>query len=132
MRILMGCLTAVVLIPLAGALWLFVPPIWEENARLDKFQGRVSAYPLPPRTQVSDSDAAIDRAPDANGDYCEYMVRLTLQTELSLADIRDYYNKADIAGVSNPAQIYAESPAGGSVVVEFSDIDSNPLDLRCT
>ena len=127
----MGCLTAVVLVPLAGALWLFVPPIWEENARLDEFHNRVSAYPLPPKTQVSDSGADISRAANTNGDYCEYMVRLTLQTELSPADIQGYYSKAAVAGVSNPAQISAESPASGSVVVEFSDIDSNPLDLRC-
>lgn len=130
MRILMGCLTAAVLVPLAGVLFLFVPPIWAENARLDEFHSRVSAHPLPPRTQVSGSDAEIDRAA-TNGDYCEYVVRLTLRTELSPADVRGYYGKAAIAGVSNPAQISAESPASGSVVVEFSDIDSNPWDLRC-
>ncbi|GAA2645679.1 hypothetical protein [Nonomuraea recticatena] len=131
MRILTGCLTVAVLVPLAGVLFLFVPPIWEENARLDEFHNRVSAYPLPPRTQVSDSDTAIGRAP-TNGDYCEYIVRLTLQTELSPADIQGYYGKAAIVGVSSPAHISAESPASGSVVVEFSDIDSNPWDLRCT
>ncbi|GAA2374387.1 hypothetical protein GCM10010404_32390 [Nonomuraea africana] len=120
-----------VVVPLAGLLLLFVPPIWEGNGRLDEFHERVTAYPLPPKAQVRDSDTSISRAP-TNGDYCEYSVRLTLQTDLSPAAVQGYYGKAAIVGLSGPAQVSVRPGDSDSVVVEFFDLDGNPWDLRCT
>ncbi|RVX46045.1 hypothetical protein EDD27_8887 [Nonomuraea polychroma] len=131
MRILVGCLAAVVIVPLAGLLLLFLWPIWEGNGRLDEFHARVTAYPLPPKAQLRDSDTAISRAP-TNGNYCEWLVRLTLQTDLSPAAVQHYYGKAAIVGVNDAAQVAARPGASGSVVVELSDLAENPMDIRCT
>lgn len=139
MRVMWGCLAMVVIAPLAGLFFLVMAPVWRDDARLDDFHERVLAYPLPPETRNwSDSDATFGKLDNANGDYCEYRVRLTLWTGLSEKEIRAYYAKAVIAGVDNETQaeavtLYLAEDSGDdrAVIAEFRDLSPSDWDWRC-
>ncbi|MGW6495774.1 hypothetical protein [Nonomuraea angiospora] len=138
MRILLGCLATVVIVPLVGLILLIMIPVWRDNARLDDFHARVLAHPLPPETSSNgDSDATFGKNSSGNGDYCEYSVQLVLQTTLSQEEIRDYYGKAAIAGADDreEAQVslnFGEDDGRGeAVIVEFRDISPSDWDWRC-
>jgi hypothetical protein len=136
-RIVWGCLTAVVIAALVGVFLLFEIPMWRDDARLDDFRERVVAHPLPPETHIqSDGIATFGKISGGNGDYCEYRIRLELRTSLSQKDLHAYYNKAAIAGVNDKAQV---SFRGGddigdsrTVMVEFGDISPSDWDIRCS
>ncbi|MEV4018436.1 hypothetical protein AB0J35_48865 [Nonomuraea angiospora] len=139
MRILWGCLAVFVIAPLVGLFCLIMIPIWRDNARLDDFHERVLAYPLPSETRSkSDSEATFDKVFGGSGDYCEYRVRLSLQTSLSQKEIWAHYGKATIAGAddSEKADIRIrfgeETGDGRAVIVEFGDISPSDWDWRCT
>lgn len=138
-RLAWGCLAAI-LVPLAGLFVLVMLPVWRDNARLDDLQERVLAYPLPPNTSDyfwGDGDVTFGRnLSGGSGDYCDYRVRLTIQTALTEEEIRTYYGKAVIAGAEAKAQIYLyfeDANEGGArrVIVEFYDSHDSDWDWRC-
>ncbi len=139
MRILWGCLSVVVIVPLIGLFLLYQIPMWRNDARFDDFRERVLAHPLPPKTQSEGSArATFGKISGGNGDYCEYRVRQVLQTGLSQGEIRTYYNKARIRGADNDEQAQVslrfgeDTGDGRKVTVEVIDISPSDWDWRCT
>ncbi|MFE0146139.1 hypothetical protein ACFWY5_03295 [Nonomuraea sp. NPDC059007] len=140
MRILWATLTAIVLVPLAGGFYLIMSPVWRDNARLNDLRERVLAHPLPPNTSgiyPKDPEATFGKnLTGGSGDYCDYRVRLTLQTALSEEEIRTYFREAKIPGAVHQAQISLffeeEGDAGGRrVIVEVYDSHDSDWDWRC-
>lgn len=71
-----------------------------------------------------------------SGPYCDYRVRLTLQTALTPQEIHRHYDNASIAGAEAEATISLyfedEGPAGGRrVIVEAYDSHNWDWDWRC-
>ncbi|MFC7590400.1 hypothetical protein ACFQYP_46905 [Nonomuraea antimicrobica] len=125
--------------PLVGLFYLIMTPIWRDNARFDDFRERVLAYPLPPETRsTSDSEATFGKISGGNGDYCEYRVRLILQTGLSQKEIWAHYGRAAIAGADDSEKVEVrirfgeETGNSRAVIVEFGDISPSDWDWRCT
>ncbi|MGV9532264.1 hypothetical protein ACWDR9_01180 [Streptosporangium sandarakinum] len=139
-RILVGCLVTGVIAPLVGLFLLILIPVWRDEARLDDFHERVLAYPLPPETRTAgDSDATVGKISGGSGDYCEYQIRLTLQTGLSHEDILAYYDEAAIAGANTreKAQVSLGSDEhldkeNGTVIVEFGALAPSDWNWNCT
>jgi hypothetical protein len=138
-RILVGCLAAVVMAPFVGFFLLIAIPMWRDNARFDDFQERVLAYPLPPQTRIKgDIDATFGRNSSGNGDYCEYGVQMVLQTALSQKEIRAYYSKAAITGADgrDEAEVSMDfgddSDNGGAVTVKFTDLTHSDWNVTCS
>ncbi|MER6825666.1 hypothetical protein ABT352_06735 [Streptosporangium sp. NPDC000563] len=139
MRILWGCLVIGAISPLVGLFLLIMIPVWRDEARLDDFHQRVLAYPLPPETRtMGDSDATVGKISGGNGDYCEYQIRLTLQTGLPQEKILAYYEKAAIAGADarEKAQVSLGSDEdideSEAVIVEFGAITDSDWNWNCT
>jgi hypothetical protein len=139
-RILWGCVAAVVITALAGLFFLIVKPQLRDNARLDAFYERVLDYPLPPNTRnlfPMDGDAIFDKNLSmGSGSYCDYRVRITLQTALTPQEIRRHYDSASIPGAEEEAMITLyfsdEDSAGGrQVIVEAYDSHDWDGDWRC-
>ncbi|MFI9556023.1 hypothetical protein [Nonomuraea endophytica] len=140
MRILWAALAAAVLVPLAAGFYLVMSPIWRDNARLDALRERVLAHTLPPNTRtlfLDEPEATFGKnLTGGSGDYCDYRVRLTLQTALTEGEIRKHYSNARIAGAVHEAQIslfFEEvGDAGGRrVIVEVYDSHDSDWDWRC-
>ncbi|GAA0853111.1 hypothetical protein GCM10009525_81950 [Streptosporangium amethystogenes subsp. fukuiense] len=115
-------------------------PIWRDNARLEAFYKRVLDYPLPPRSRdvfPMDRDVIFGKnLSGGSGDYCDYRVRITLQTALTPQEIHRHYDNASIAGAEGKAVISLyfedEGPAGGRrVIVEAYDSHDWDGDWRC-
>ncbi|MFI7610283.1 hypothetical protein ACIBP6_03495 [Nonomuraea terrae] len=138
MRTLVGCLATVVVVPLVGLALLIMIPMWRDNARLDDFHERVLAFPLPPETRIKGDSATFGKNSGGSGDYCEYSVRLELETVLSQKDIHAHYGRAAIAGPDNKDRVRAslrfseDNRNSREVTVEFSDITPSDWNLSCT
>ncbi|SEN73007.1 hypothetical protein [Nonomuraea pusilla] len=138
-----GCLVAVVL-PFFGALILVfgfvMPPVWRDDDRLDALLDRVLTHPLPPETsELSDQrDADFGRGLfGGNGDYCDYRIRIVLQTKRTQEEIRRHYGKATIKGAEENAtlSLFFEDTgdtSGRRVIVEVTDRHGSDWDWRCT
>ncbi|SNT34920.1 hypothetical protein SAMN05216276_10366 [Streptosporangium subroseum] len=133
-----GCLV-VALLPVIGLFLLFMVPIWVNDAKLNALIDRFESYPQPPKTYGTESGAEGSIALRGNGNHCDYRVRLTLSTELSVDELTDYYDRADIAGVDagQPSVTVWTQPSelGASgirmVIVELNDGTDAGLDIRC-
>jgi hypothetical protein len=131
---------AAALAPIAVVFVLVMKPVWRDNARLEAFYERVLDYPLPPRTRevfLMDHDVTFGRnLVGGSGSYCDYRVRITLQTALTPQEIHRHYDNASIAGAESKAMISLyfedEGPAGGRrVIVEAYDSHNWDGDWRC-
>lgn len=131
---------AAVFAPIALAFGLVMMPVWRDNARLEAFYGRVLDFPLPPRTRdvfPMDRDVIFGKnLAMGSGRYCDYRVRITLQTALTPQEIHRHYGSASIAGAESKAMISLyfedEGPAGGRrVIVEAYDSHDWDGDWRC-
>ncbi|WP_143082196.1 hypothetical protein [Nonomuraea wenchangensis] len=125
---------------LAGLFVLAMNPVWRDDARLQAFYERVVAYPLPPNTRdifPMDRDVVFGKnLVGGGGSYCDYRVRLTLQTALTPQEIRRHYDHAAIAGAEAKAEISLyfreQDPAGGRrVILEAYDSHDWDWDWRC-
>ncbi|WP_184755182.1 hypothetical protein [Streptosporangium album] len=130
----------VALLPVIGLFLLFKVPMWVNDAKLDALIDRFESYPRPPKTYGADGGAEGSIALRGNGNHCDYRVRLTLNTELSVSDLTDYYDRADIAGVEagRPSfTVWARQPSkhvaysSHTVIVELNDSADAGLDIRC-
>ncbi|MCA2187555.1 hypothetical protein [Nonomuraea cavernae] len=128
------------IVPLVGLFLLIMIPIWRDDARLDAFYDRVVAYPLPPNSRDAfsmDRDATFGKnLVGGSGSYCDYRVRITLQTALTPQEIHRHYDNASIAGAESKAMISLyfrdEDSAGGRrVIVEAYDSHDWDGDWRC-
>lgn len=126
--------------PLAVVFVLVMTPVWRDNARLEALYERVLDYPLPPNTRdvfPMDRDVTFGRnLAMGNGAYCDYRIRITLQTALTPQEIHRHYDNAPIAGAKGKAMISLyfedEGPAGGRrVIVEVYDSHDWDWDWRC-
>ncbi|MFG1681636.1 hypothetical protein ACGFNP_15850 [Nonomuraea sp. NPDC049269] len=126
--------------PIAAVFVLVMTPVWRDNARLEALYERVLAYPLPPRTGdvfPMDRDVTFGKnLAKGSGAYCDYRVRITLQTALTPQEIHRHYGNASITGASEKAMISLffedEGPAGGRrVIVEVYDSHDWDWDWRC-
>ncbi|MEV0826644.1 hypothetical protein [Nonomuraea rubra] len=133
-------LAACVVIPLVGLFLVVMNPVWRDDARLEAFYERVVAYPLPPSSRdvfPMDRDVTFGKnLAGGSGSYCDYRVRITLETALSPQELRRYYDGATIAGAEHKAMIslyfQEEGPAGGRrVIVEAYDSHDWDWDWRC-
>ncbi|MEV0236097.1 hypothetical protein [Nonomuraea sp. NPDC050786] len=134
-----GCLAAIIL-PLALASGLVMAPIWRDNARLETLYQRVLNHPLPARTRdyfPMDRDVTFGKnLVKGSGRYCDYRIRLTLQTALTEEEIRTYYSNATIMGAENKAMISlyfndSDDAGGRRVIVEVYDSHGWNWDWRC-
>ncbi|MEU8107090.1 hypothetical protein AB0C18_25595 [Nonomuraea muscovyensis] len=136
MRIVWSFLAGVGIAVLVGLFFLVIHPVWRDDARFEDFHKRVLAYPLPPDTRSkSASEATFGKLPDeSGGTRCEYRVRLILQTDLSQAEISEYYRRAVVAGADgDDTEISLRSEeAGGGAIVQFYDTSLSDWDWRCT
>ncbi|MGW4792254.1 hypothetical protein ACWEPC_07555 [Nonomuraea sp. NPDC004297] len=128
------------LILLIGLFVLVMNPVWRDDSRLEAFYERVAAYPLPPGAQdvfPADQDATFGKnLAGGSGRYCDYRVRITLETALTPQEIRRHYDGATIAGTKEKAMIslyfQEEAPGGGRrVIVEAYDSHDWDWDWRC-
>ncbi|MGI5490971.1 hypothetical protein [Microtetraspora malaysiensis] len=140
-RVLWGCALAIV-VPLAALFVLIMVPVWRDDARLDALYERIRSYPPPPKTRAyyvsAGDDVLIERnLTGGSGDRCDYRIRITLETELTAEEIRDYYGKAKIAGVEGKASVslWFEDPdeeGRRRFIVEVFDSHDSDWDLRCS
>jgi hypothetical protein len=128
-----------VIVPIVGLFLLLMIPQWRDSARFDDFRDRVLAYPLPPETRsMGEGDATFGKISGGSGDYCEYQVRLRLQTGLSQPEIRTYYDKAAITGADDrdkpqvSLRFGEEAGDARAVIVEFGDISPSDWNIECT
>ncbi|MER6169866.1 hypothetical protein [Streptosporangium sp. NPDC001681] len=138
MRILLAAV--LVFTPIALVFVLVMKPVWRDNARLEAFYERVLDYPLPPRTRdvfLMDRDVTFGKnLSGGSGSYCDYRVRITLQTALTPQEIHHHYDNASIAGAEAKARVslYFEdegSLGGRRVIVEAYDSHNWDGDWRC-
>ncbi|MGW0202093.1 hypothetical protein [Nonomuraea sp. NPDC003201] len=131
---------AAVITPIAVVFVLVMQPVWRDNARLEAFYERVLDYPLPPRTRdvfPTTHDVTFGKnLVGGSGRYCDYRVRITLQTALTPQEIHRYYDQSPIKGAAAKAMISLyfedEGPAGGRrVIVEAYDSHKWDGDWRC-
>ncbi|MFI9594023.1 hypothetical protein [Nonomuraea sp. NPDC052265] len=110
--------------PVALALLVMVP-IWGNDLRLANMEDRLLAHPLPPGTSLNASGV---QGPvgvqEGNGDHCDFLVRFSLLTSLSEAELTSYYDKAG-------GRVYYKDGDPASAVVEFLDTDDAGWDPRC-
>ncbi|MEV4891512.1 hypothetical protein AB0K48_19225 [Nonomuraea sp. NPDC055795] len=143
MRILLGLLAVFIGLPLAVACYLIMSPIWRGNERLAALQARVYAHPRPPQTQVDppgEDDATVGKLGDASGDYCEYLVKMTISTALPAEKILAHYSKARIPGVNKKDLARVSVQLEGSIagtdrqraIIEVRDVEGSDWDFRCT
>ncbi|MDR8413673.1 hypothetical protein MTP10_33685 [Nonomuraea sp. 3-1Str] len=117
-----------------------MPPVWRDNDRLDALLERVVTYPLPPETSELSDQRETDFGRTlfgGNGDYCDYRIRIVLQTKRTQEEIRKYYRKATIKGAEENATISLSfegsgDAAGRRVIVEVHDRHGSDWDWRCT
>jgi hypothetical protein len=129
----------VALLPVIGLFLLFQVPMWVNDTKLDALIDRFESYPRPPKTYgVDGAEGSI--ALRGNGNHCDYQVRLTLSTELSVGELTDYYDRADIAGVEGgqpSVTVWARPPSkhvassSRTMIVELNDSTGAGWDLRC-
>ncbi|GAA3091354.1 hypothetical protein [Streptosporangium carneum] len=136
-----GCL-AVALLPVIGLFLLVKVPMWVDDGKLEDMISRLESHPLPPRTSWPDyggADGSI--ALRGNGNHCDYRARFTLETDLSVRELTDYYDRADIAGIEGgrpSITVWARQPSERAaydhraVIVELYDSTGPGLDMRCT
>ena len=136
----MWIILAAVFAPIALVFALVMTPAWRDNARLEALYDRVLSYPLPPQTRdvfPMDRDVTFGKnLASGSGSYCDYRVRITLQTALTPQEIHRHYDNASIAGAEAKATISLyfedEGPAGGRrVIVEAYDSHNWDGDWRC-
>ncbi|MCC5578989.1 hypothetical protein IMZ11_25515 [Microtetraspora sp. AC03309] len=138
-RVMWGCALAIV-VPLAALFVLIMIPVWRDDARLDALYKRASTYPLPPKTRhyFFDDDMLFGKnMTGGSGDYCDYRIRITLETALTAEEIRNYYGKARIAGAEGKADIslwFEDLDESGlrRVIVQVFDSHGSDWDWRCT
>ncbi|OUC91509.1 hypothetical protein [Streptosporangium minutum] len=130
----------VALLPVIGLFLLFKVPMWVNDAKLDALIDRFESYPRPPRTYGTEGGAEGSIALRDNGNHCDYRVRLTLSTELSVGELTDYSDRADIAGVEGGRPSFTVRPrppskhvaySSRTMIVELDDSTGAGLDLRC-
>ncbi|MGW2153212.1 hypothetical protein [Nonomuraea sp. NPDC001699] len=140
MRILWGCVALAVIAPLVGLFLLIMIPVWRDNARLDDLYERVLAHPLPPNSRdvfLMDRDVTFGKnLVGGSGSYCDYRVRITLQTALTPQEIRRHYDNAVIPGAESKTMIslyFGDDGDGGGrrVIVEAYDSHDWDGDWRC-
>ncbi|MDP9863350.1 MULTISPECIES: hypothetical protein [Streptosporangium] len=128
------------LLPVIGLFLLVKVPMWANDAKLDSLIGRFESYPLPPKTYWADKGAEGSIALRGNGNHCDYRARFMLSTELSVDELTDYYDQADIAGVETGrpnVTVWTRQPSkraaysSRTVIVELNDGTGAGLDLRC-
>ncbi|MGS2646714.1 hypothetical protein [Streptosporangium sp. LJ11] len=114
--------------------------MWVNDAKLDALIDRFESHPLPPKTYMVDGHAEGSMALRGNGNHCDHRVRLTLNTELSVDELIDYYDRADITGVDGDRPIttvWTYQPSkhaiygNRAVIVELNDSTGAGLGLRC-
>lgn len=128
------------LLPVIGLFLLVKVPMWANDAKLDSLIKRFESYPLPPKTYWAGNDAEGSIALRGNGNHCDYRARFMLSTELSVDELTDYYDRADIAGVETGrpnVTVWTRRPSkraaysSRTVIVELNDGTGAGLDLRC-
>ncbi|MFC4588311.1 hypothetical protein [Sphaerisporangium corydalis] len=130
------------LLALIVAYLLFKVPEWQNDEKLAQLEDRVHMLPLPPDTELDISSAMQGTVgiQAANGDHCDYLVRMPLLTTLPDAEIARYYESAAVEGVAGrklSGTVYV-NPSGSrpdgfkDVIVEFFDTGYDPgFDVRC-
>ncbi|MEV8635245.1 hypothetical protein AB0395_26665 [Streptosporangium sp. NPDC051023] len=118
---------------------LFMIPMWVNDGKLAGMISRFERYPLPPKTEwVGQGEGSV--ALRGNGNHCDYLARFTLETGLSVPELKDYYDRANIVGIDGDRpyitmqarQSSKPTAHGGQVViVELSDSTDAGLDIRC-
>lgn len=130
-------IAGVALAALAGSFIFAMDPLWRNDERLNALRQRIVAYPLPPETELFDSEESFGRLNHDLVGHCEYRVRVTLYTGLSEDKIRAYYGNAKIAGLDDDIPIYLwfqDSPYPGwrPFIIEVVDAHLKNGDWRCT
>ncbi|MEV4082911.1 hypothetical protein AB0J43_21850 [Nonomuraea fuscirosea] len=139
-RVVWVVVAVLVVIPLVGLFVLVMNPVWRDDARLEAFYERVAAYPLPAGSReafLQDRDVTFGKnMVGGSGRYCDYRVRITLETSLFPEEFRRHYAGATIAGAEHKARIsvyFGEvtSAGGRRVIVEAYDSHNWDWDWRC-
>jgi hypothetical protein len=100
-------------------------PMWLNDAELASMTDRLLAHPLPPGTEFSVHGAQSSVGlMVGNSNHCDFLVRLSLRTDLPEAEIASYYR--EIGG-----SVYAQLGDPESVVVQFLEMRDPGWDLRC-
>lgn len=100
---------AAIAVPFLLGIALFEIPQWIHNHRLDSLADRVLEYPPPPETEIYEGE--VDGSVGVEGlekDLCRYRLRFTVETKLSVAAVRDYYKKAEIAPTDDDGRGFLE------------------------
>ncbi|MFI6181195.1 hypothetical protein ACIA8R_37120 [Nonomuraea sp. NPDC051191] len=136
-----GCLVALLspVMALGLLVLFFMIPVWVNDGKLAGMISRFERYPLPPTTGwVGQGEGSV--ALRGNGNHCDYLARFTLETGLSVPELEDYYDRANIVGIDGDrpditmrAQESSKPTAHGGqvVIVELFDSTEAGLDLRC-
>ncbi|MEV3983341.1 hypothetical protein [Nonomuraea sp. NPDC049758] len=110
--------------PVALALLVMVP-IWADDLRLADRKDRLLAHPLPPETSFNAAGAQGSvGVQEGNGDHCDFLVRFSLLTSLSEAELTSYYDRIN-------GRVYFQDGDPASAVVEVLETDDAGWDLRC-
>ncbi|MEU1393080.1 MULTISPECIES: hypothetical protein [unclassified Nonomuraea] len=110
--------------PVALAL-LVMAPMWADDLRLADMKDRLLAHPLPPDTSLNAAGAQGSvGVQEGNGDHCDFLVRSSLLTRLSEAELTSYYDR-------NNGRVYFQDGDPASAVIEFRETDDAGWDLRC-
>ncbi|GGO82022.1 hypothetical protein [Nonomuraea cavernae] len=131
--------TLVVLACLVAPALVVMVPMWVNDARLNGMMERILDRPPLPDTMVSRVQGTVGLL-EGNGNHCDYLVRISVYTSLSSAEIEAHYGSATRVHVEAPASEGSASegsagdvPAGEakSMILEFLATDDAGWDLRC-
>ncbi len=118
----------------------YIPQNITVNHNLSKLTSRLESYPLPANSEIIDVENSLSKN-GGNGDYCIYLVRLTISTTSDSETIRAFYQDATIPslyyGDDSPLSIWLDIPPDQTTngqmeyTIEINDMTETVFDLGC-
>jgi hypothetical protein len=108
---------------ITGCILVTLIPQWVNNRRLDHFATHLFTYPLPPKTRIVDTNAVVGLL--GNGNHCDFIATQTLESELSRAEIEQYYRNVTLPGIESDAPL----EPNGRVSVHLAFVESSSADI---
>ena len=128
---LIGCLSISIFVITACSLLYWLPQHYN-NQQLQQFATHLYNYPLPPHSEVVSQHAEVGLM--GNGNHCDFLVRQTIVTELSQAEIEAYYDGVTLPPVNDHNQGVSPKYRGLPipVMMKFDESTSSDGRLRFT
>ena len=81
-----------------------VPYIMSNNKELNEYAQNVLDYPLPPNTELIETSQEVTKL--GNGNHCDFVVEVVLETSLSESEIIEYYSSVEFPPARSEYQGY--------------------------